>query len=197
MKRIICVLSGLLLVLGMVSNVWAAGEKLLFSFEKDTESWEIPDWALEKEDHVADSISVSSALASEGKSSLEVKADFPGAKWTGAYVETVEYFDWTAYGTISVDIYLPADAPMGLKGKIILTVGENWEWTEMSKQKALEPGKWTTITANLKLGTTDWKRAAVDDAFRKDVRKLGVRVESNMKPANKGSFYIDNIRLSE
>lgn len=196
MKSLIFFVLAGVLFLAMTADVFAA-EKLLFGFEMGSEGWEIPDWALEKEDHVCDSISVSDAYASEGKSSLECKVDFPGAKWTGAYVELQEYFDWTPFSNISADLYLPADAPPGLKAKIILTVGENWDWTEMSRAVSLEPGKSTTITANLKPGSTDWRRAAITDAFRQDVRKLGIRIESNMKPAYKGSIYIDNIRLAE
>lgn len=190
---------GLFFVLAVSAPVFAA-ENVLFGFEKNTESWEIPDWALEKEDHVGDSISVSNTCASEGKSSLEFRVDFPGPrpdpKWAGAYVEVQEYFDWTPYSSIAFDVYLPPEAPVGLKAKIILTVGDNWEWTEMSGLIPLEPGKWTTITANLKAGSTDWRRAAVTDAFRQDVRKLGIRIESN-RPAYKGPIYIDNIRLTE
>lgn len=196
MRKIACIVLGLLFALTVSSRVLAA-EKVLFSFEKDSEGWEIPDWALEKEDHVGDNVAVSTAYFNEGKASLEIKADFPGAKWTAAYTEIAEYFEWSLYSQISADVYLPADAPVGLKAKIILTVGENWEWTEMSRLKPLEPGKWTTITANLKAGSSDWRGPAITDGFRKDVRKVGIRIESNMKPAYRGSIYIDNIKVIE
>ncbi len=174
-----------------------AAEKILAGFEKDTQGFEIPDWAMEKEDYVGDSLAASSNYAVEGKSALELKVDFPGGKWTAAYIEVVEYFDWTPYSQVSVDIYLPQDAPAGLKSKLILTVGENWDWTEMSKATALVPGKWTTVTANLKPGSGDWRKGSITDAFRQDIRKFGIRIESNMKPAYKGSIFIDNIRLTE
>jgi hypothetical protein len=196
MKNILRIILGFAFVLAVTSGVFAADKKL-FGFEKDVEGWEIPDWAFEKEDHVAESISVSNQYALEGKSSLEVKVDFPGGKWTAAYLEIVEFFDWTPFSQIYADLYLPSDAPAGLKAKFILTVGEGWEWTEMSRSKALEPGKWVTMSANLKPGSTDWRIAAITDAFRQDVRKLGIRIESNMKPAYKGSVYIDNIWLTE
>jgi hypothetical protein len=172
-------------------------EKILAGFENDTQGFEIPDWAMEKEDYVGDSLAVSSTYAAEGKKAIEFKVDFPGGKWTAAYIEVVEYFDWTPYSQVSADIYLPQDAPAGLKSKLIVTVGENWDWVEMSKAVALVPGKWTAITANLKPGSSDWRKNAVTDAFRQDVRKFGIRIESNMKPAYKGSIFIDNIRLTE
>jgi hypothetical protein len=197
MKKILCILIGACLVVGAATATVFAAEKVLAGFEQDTQGLEIPDWAMEKEDYVGDSLALSQKYAVEGKSSLEFKVDFPGAKWTGAYVEIVEYFDWTPYAQVSADVYLPPDAPIGLKAKFIATVGEGWEWTEMARGFALEPGKWTTITAHMKPGSTDWRRTTVTDAFRQDVRKLGIRIESNMKPAYKGSIYIDNVRLIE
>ena len=58
----------------------------------------------------------------------------------------------------------------------------------------LTPGQVTTVTANLAPGSKDWKNTLVDDNFRKDVRKFGVRVENN-KSEWKGMYYVDNIRL--
>ena len=124
-----------------------------------------------------------------------IMTDFPGGRWTGAIVEIMQYFDWSDYSKLACDIYLPKDAPLGLKGKMILTVGDSWKWVEMSKSTSLIPGKWVTISADLKKGSIDWRRVQVDDAFRSDVRKLDIRVESNNKPAYTGPIYIDNIRV--
>ncbi|HTY45942.1 MAG TPA: hypothetical protein VMD52_08140 [Patescibacteria group bacterium] len=189
---LVMVLGALLLVTGSRAS---AAETVLFGFEKDVSGWEIPDWAMEKEDYVAKKIAVDSTYADEGKSSLKMDVKFPGGKWTAAYVEIQQYFDWSAYSAVSVDVYLPPTAPTGLKSKLILTVGESWLWVEMARSTPLEPGKWTTVTANLLSGSTDF-RATVDEAFRKDVRKLGVRIESNMKPAYEGQVFIDNLRLA-
>jgi len=170
--------------------------KTLFSFEKDEEGWEIPDWAYEQDDYVGEEIMVSKNAAKEGESSLKLMVNFPGGKWCGAVTEVMEYFDWTPYSGISCDIYLPENAPNGLKAKIILTVSDSWKWTEMSRSYRLAPGKWTHISANLKPGSTDWKRTKLTDEFRADVRKVAIRLESS-KPAYKGPVYIDNIVLSE
>ena len=172
-------------------------EEILFSFEKDTEDWEIPDWAWEKADHVAEESIWSKKYASDGKGSFEIQADFPGKKWTAAYLEYVEYFDWTDYSEVAVDIYIPEDTPVGLMGKIIITVGEDWKWVEMRRPKRLKPGEWITVRANLMPGSTDWRRVKPDDEFRMDVRKLGIRIESDKKPVYKGNFYVDNIRLTK
>jgi hypothetical protein len=170
-------------------------KKVIFDFEKQTPYWEIPDWCLDKDDYVGKEIAFSSQFANKGKSSLEVLADFPGKKWSAAYLEVQEYFDWTPYQNISADVYVPANGPYGLKAKIILTVGDDWKWTEMSRQVKLAPGEWTTVTANLVPGSSDWRRTEVTDEFRSDVRKLGIRVESNMRPVYRGPLYVDNVRL--
>jgi hypothetical protein len=172
-----------------------AEEKVLFGYEKDAQGWDIPEWALEQEDHVARSVAQSNEMAKEGTGSLKVVAEFPGKIWSGAIVEDFEYFDWTPYKGVAVDIYLPKEAPQGLKAKIILTVGESWKFTEMARSVPLNPGAWTTISANLMPGSEDWKKTIVDDNFRRDVRKVAVRVESNKKPEYKGAFYIDDFRL--
>lgn len=178
---------------GMV--VHAAEEEVLFNFEDGLQGWEIPDWAYEKPDHVQKEIRVSDKYAKEGDQSLEIEVDFPGGRWTGAIVEIMQYFDWTDYGRIACDIYIPEGSPLGLKGKMILTVGDSWKWIEMSRSFPLKPGQWVTMSADLTPGSIDWRRVTVDDAFRQDVRKIDIRVESNNRPAYSGPIYIDNIRV--
>lgn len=197
---LLCLLAGLLVFssIGLCQDGPAAAtteQKPLFGFEEEVPSWEIPDWCFEKDEYVAESIAISNKFAKEGNSSLEIMANFPGGKWTGVYIETQQYFDWTPYKTFAADIYLPKEAPFGLQGRFIFTVGPDWTWTEMSRMVKLVPGEWVTVTANLAPGSTDWRRTQVTDEFRADVRKIGIRVESNMKPVYNGPVYIDNIRL--
>lgn len=168
---------------------------VLFSFEKNVEGWEIPDWCYEKDDYVGQQISRSDKFASEGNSSLELLVDYPGGIWTAAYTEIMQYLDLTGAKAVAVDLYIPEDAPNGLKAKMIVTVGEDWVWTEMSRSVKLEPGKWVTIEADLTDDSMSWRGTAVDDEFRGDIRKLGVRIESNMRPVYSGALYIDNIRV--
>ncbi len=194
MKKILMIVLALAFVIA-VSPLARAEERVLFGFEKDAQGWEIPDWALEQEDYVAKTISVSKDVAKEGKQSLKVMTAFPGKMWTAALVEDFEYFDWTPYKAISVDVYVPKEAPTGLKAKIVLTVGENWKWTEMARSVTLVPGEWLTLTVSIAPGSEDWKKTVVDEEFRKDVRKVSVRVESNKKPEYSGPIYIDNFKL--
>lgn len=170
---------------------------VLFDFEEDTQSWEIPDWAKESEDDVGKILSLSEDVASSGARSLQLLADFPGGRWTGAYVEVMMYVtDWSPFGSIAVDVYVPEGAPRGLKGRVILTIGEQWTWTEMNRGLPLEPGRWTTLTANLKPTSLDWKTFPTD-AFRKDIRKVGIRIESDRGPVYTGPIYLDQVRLGQ
>ena len=196
MKKVLVLAVAMGLVLALSGSA-RAEDKVLFGFEKDTAGWEIPEWAIEQEDYVAKTIEVSKDVANEGKQSLKVTTAFPGKVWTAALIEDFEYFDWTPYKAVSVDIYIPKEAPIGLKAKIILTVGENWKFTEMARSVSLEPGKWVTVSADLSPGSENWKRTVVDDNFRKDIRKVAVRVESNKKPEYTGPIYIDNVVLAK
>ena len=194
MKKVLVTLA----VIGLLFAAQAANaeeETVLFSFENGTEGWEIPDWAYEKPDHIQQEIDISEEYASNGNNSLLIETEFPGGRWTGAIIEIMQYFDWADYSKLACDIYLPEGAPLGLKGKIILTVGDTWKWVEMSRSYALKPGEWVTIEADLKPGSIDWRRVEVDDAFRQDVRKIDIRVESNNKPAYTGPIFVDNIRV--
>ena len=180
------------------ANDSAAREITLYTFEKDPQGWEIPDWALDKKDHVGKQLSVSEFHASEGKYALEFDVAFSGLpSWEGAYVERIaDVTDWSPFGFISVDIFLPSNAPRGLRAKIILTVSDKWIWTEMNRSIPLAPGEWTVIKADFTPQSMAWRRF-IDDSFRADVKKIGIRIESNGKVDYKGPIYIDNVKLTD
>lgn len=173
-------------------------EIVLFSFEKDPQGWEIPDWAFAKPDHVGKQIGISEFHASDGKYALEVDTEFRGGpKWEGAYVERlIDVTDWSPFSFLSIELFLPKEAPQGLRARIIVTVGEEWKWVEMNKTILLAPGEWMVIKVDLTSNSMNWRKF-IDDSFRSDVRKLGVRIESNGKIAYKGPIYIDNVKLSD
>ncbi len=175
----------------------AATDIVIYSFEGTPEGWMIPDWAKTSHDYVATELTVTQEQAHDGAHALKLQATFPGGRWTGAYVEReLEVTDWSQFGRLSVDVYVPPYAPPGLTGKMILTIGEQWAWTEMNRTVPLAPGTWTTMTVNLKPGSMDWKYFP-DEQFRRSVRKLGVRIESNQKPQYSGPVYLDGVRLAE
>ncbi|MFC1577010.1 hypothetical protein ACFL3N_01585 [Candidatus Omnitrophota bacterium] len=174
-----------------------AKEIRLFSFEDGPQGWSIPDWAYSKQDNVGEEVSISEFFASEGNRSFELKVGFPGASdWQGAYVECpIGVTDWTPYNWLSVDVYLPEDATRSLRARIVLTVGDEWLWTESNKAVRLVPGEWTVVRVKLTPDSLDWRRFIMDK-FRGDVKKLGVRIESS-GAEYEGSVYLDNVRLSE
>jgi hypothetical protein len=162
--------------------------------EADPGKWVIPDWAKEKADHVAKDIAVSKEFAKKGAQSLVMSCQFPGEKWTAGVIELEEYLDLTDKSKIAVDIYLPKDAPEGLKGNICATYGTGWSWAEQLRNIPLVPGQWTTVEVDIADGSKEWKKVRVDSEFRSDIRKLDIRVISDKKPAYNGNVYIDNIR---
>lgn len=185
------------MVLRALSQTAFAQEQglVIFDFEETPQEWAIPEWATESQGYVGEVIEISPDVASHGNSSLQILAHFPGEKWTGAYIEVMMHVtDWGQFGAMAADLFLPSNAPRGLEARIILTVGEKWDWTEMNRALPLEPGKWTTIVAHLKPGSLDWKFFPTD-TFRRDVRKVGIRIESNKQPVYSGPIYVDHIRL--
>ena len=178
----------------MAAGANSIAEDLIFDFEESSQGWYVPDWALEKDDNASMEVDISDAFSSQGKKALCLVTNFPGSKWAAAVVEVAEYYDWTPYKKISVDIYIPSNAPAGLTAQFVLTVGEDWVWTEARRNVRLTPGQWTTISVSLAPGNKDWRRTIVDENFRKDIRKVLIRIASN-NPAYSGNIYIDNIRL--
>jgi len=146
--------------LACVPDISHSKEVILYSFEKDPQGWEIPDWALAKKEYAGRQISVSEFNASEGKYSLEFDVEFSGTpQWEGAYVERLmDVTDWSPFGYLSVDIFLPKNAPQGLRARVILTVGENWKWTEANKAYPLAPGEWTVIKLDLTPNSMSWRK---------------------------------------
>jgi len=167
----------------------------LYDFEEDNGGWEIPAWALDKQDHVARTLKRTDIIASEGMGSLELYVEFPRGKWTAALIEIPQYLNFEGYDLLSADIYLPSGSPEGLKGKLILTVGERWQFVEMSLSIRLSPGEWTTISADISEDSIDWKRVEVDEIFKADIRKMAIRIESDGFFYS-GPVYIDNIRVT-
>ncbi|HPN72630.1 MAG TPA: hypothetical protein PKZ41_01385 [Candidatus Omnitrophota bacterium] len=170
-------------------------EKILYDFETSKDGWEIPLWASEKEDHTQRSMDISSDISSRGEKSLKITSDFIPGKWVASIGEIQHYLDLSDYDAVSVDIYLPPDAPSrGFRAKLIFTVGEDWKFIEMSRSVRLENGKWNNIFASIKPDSKDWKWTKVNESFKEDVRKISLRVEYEGKDGYSGPVYIDNFR---
>ncbi len=169
--------------------------KNLYDFENGTEGWEIPAWEFDEKDYAASSLQKCGNFASKGSGSLELYTDFSGENWKAALIEIQQYLDLNEYAAITVDVYLPPGCPEGLRGKIILSTGDSWEFVEMSRSIRLKPGEWTTIIANISEGSIDWKKTKVDKKFKSDVRKIAVRIEAEKNMIYSGPVYIDNVTV--
>jgi len=178
------------------ANTPAPEDKILYDFDESLEGWEIPAWSADKPDHVGRSLKISGHAAGSGTAGAEMHAAFPGNMWAGAIAEVQHYVNLSGYDAVSADIYLPWNAPNGLRGKIIITAGDDWRFIEMARGIRLVPGEWTTVTADLSDDSMDWKRVKMDDSIRSDVRKIAVRVESSKTPYT-GPIYIDTVRVSK
>ncbi|MBU0682857.1 MAG: glycan-binding surface protein [Candidatus Omnitrophota bacterium] len=171
--------------------------KTLYSFENDLSGWEIPSWELDKQDHVARFIDKIDYISSHGKGCLELFVEFPGRTWTAALVEIQQYLDLSNYDSISADVYLPLEAPeTEIRGKLILSAGENWDFIEMNHTVRLSPGKWVTIKADLTEQSKDWNQVKINNTIKSDIRKLALRIESYNTLYN-GHICIDNIRVNK
>ncbi len=198
MKKVSFIFTACMAILVVFAAMAQAEETtVLFGFENGLEGWDVPNWAYEKPDHSQKNLQVSEDFASEGEKSLTMEVEFPGGRWAGAIVEITQFFDWTAYSSVSCDVLIPDNAPAGLKATMILTVGPEWKWVEMSRSINLEPGKWVTLAGDLSVGSADWRREHVSDAFRQDVRKIDIRVYTDNDPAYTGNIYIDNVRVAK
>ena len=134
-------------------------------------------------------------IATSGSGSLRIRASFAQGSWSAALVEIQRYMDLSAYESIACDILVPPDAPRGLRARLILTVGDEWRFVEMSRSFRLVPGVWTTVQADISPESRDWKRTTLDEAFRSDIRKIAVRIESN-RDGFSGDIYVDHFRAS-
>jgi len=201
------------------ANAFSA-EKILSDFEKDDGGWGVPDWCFEKGDYVCKTSSISADVSNTGTSSLKLLVDFPGNAWKAGIAEyESDGSGLEEYGTISCSFYIPKTAPSGIKAKLILTVedGSEWLWVETMNTIDLTPSEWTVLAASIKSGSRDWMRPLgsvisggspndpkvsgaqvydVKDGFRANIRKIGVRVESD-KTGYAGPVYIDTIKVSE
>ena len=189
------------------SGVFGAEKEIRFDFEEGTQGWMIPDWAYYQDDHKGKTSNISTELASSGKQSLEVICDYPGKTWAAVLVEREKDMDLSGYGSISVDIYIPKGAPKGLfLGRVVLTVGDGWWFTEQRVGIPLEVGKWTTIEVPLDSPElTDqqafWKGRKEKRLYNNlnKIRKIAVRVEYDAAPPYRigpkydGPIYVDNM----
>jgi hypothetical protein len=176
MRKLIFLL--FVMILG-INVTYAQNETLVTSFESGTEGWAlVTDWAS------GVSINVSDAFASDGAQSLSVSVNYAATQWqeAGVFFQPPQPLDWSSYTTLSVDIYVPAEAENFI-AQLYTKTGDSWSWTN-TPNIALTPDAWTTVTADLSaMGIV------------RDVREFGIKFatyEANFT----GEFYVDRVVLS-
>ena len=68
-------------------------ERTFYGFETGLQGWEIPMWAKDKSDYVAEEVMISTDAASQGASSMKAVIDFPGDLWTAGLIEIEQYLE--------------------------------------------------------------------------------------------------------
>lgn len=150
---------------------------------------------------------------------MRLDVEFPGNIWRAGIMECEECVtSLDGYDAISCDFYIPDNAPSGISARLILSIEEDseWKWVETAASVDLIPGKWVTLKAGIIPGSKDWilplgsvpegqspndpkvsgaERFNVTENFRKNIRKIAVRMESDKTPYN-GPVYIDNIKVA-
>lgn len=131
--------------------------------------------------------------APDGGSALELQASYSGAGWqdAGASVTPVLIADWSAYSTISLEIYVPAEMKGGL-AKLYIKAGAESIWFE-SGDFPLTPGVWTPLQIDLTQLFTYPEKAPISDLTQ--IKEMGVKIGTS-ESSFTGSLYIDAIMLS-
>ncbi len=142
-----------------------------------------------------------SNIASLGNGCLRVDLALPGA----GGVKMTPWGDWRSYNTLSLDIFIPKEAPDDLDVIVYIKDSEYW-WYQRSLLRApdtgrspgsLQKGKWLQVDLDISERATGWQPAGHarhwhDATFRP--KELGIRFLS--KNAYEGPVYVDEVVLS-
>ncbi|MDD5438984.1 MAG: hypothetical protein PHS37_02225 [Candidatus Omnitrophica bacterium] len=187
----------------------AYGQKpLTFDFEKNTDGWDIPDWAMDQKDCVGRVVTATQDVSNTGKGALKIETDYPGNQWASVIVEYEKDLDLRGYKAISADVYIPKECKTELmQARIVVTAGSDYFWIEAKTPVRLVPGKWATVTAPLNVSENGelnyWRCKDLSTcilAHLDQVKKVAIRIEYNASPKNagapyKGPVYVDNIKI--
>ncbi|HUJ24873.1 MAG TPA: hypothetical protein VLW85_02565 [Myxococcales bacterium] len=164
------------------------GVSSIDSFEKGPQPWHASNWASVTLDAP---VSATAFGASSGSLALNIPLTFTGNGYEQGYVGR-EGLNLSVAGcaSIAVDVTLPAGAPAGMRGSIILLLGASGAWNGQADPVALTPGG--TVTVRLPLA------AAIDPvpsrALFKQVVGIGLKVDG-MNIAWSGPLAMDNVRV--
>jgi hypothetical protein len=171
-----------------------AATGVLDSFETDGEAapWTEASWASAGTDAGGAPLSPrrGSAGVTSGRSALAVPVRFTGAGYEQAYVGRAASRSMAGAAALGADLTVPADAPAGLRAKLVLQLGPDAVWSEPAAATELAPGATTHVTLPL-AGAFDPvpERAAIAD-----VRGYGVKLDGT-GVAWSGEVALDQVRL--
>jgi hypothetical protein len=172
----------------------ACGVALIDSFESQAEvdGWSCATWA----DATLDAngqpmpVSLGSAGVTDGQSALAVPVRFTGAGYHQGYVGRPTQLSLAGCASLALDVTLPADAPSGLRGSIILLLGTRAAWNGQADPVALTPGQTTTVRLPL-AGAIDPIPAR--DLYL-DVEGIGFKIDGS-DVTYQGTIGIDDLRV--
>jgi len=166
--------------------------KIWESFEGEQVNWQKAGWETK-----AVSTFRTKEKSTDGLYSL--KCNFDGINSSDKATFSCDYSgDWTKIQKIYFDIY--NDTGNWLKVTLALSTGGSWTWYE-STAKFLAPGWNRNIYFNLnvpkfKTASTKWKNNSYIK-FKNAVKRVSLNILGTSSESQKGSIYIDNIRLEE
>lgn len=106
----------------------------------------------------------------------------------GPFIQRLKDEDWSEVQMITVDVWVPPDAPKGIIPSPFLMTSEQWRWHQPAiPLPPLEPGKWNRVR---------WRMDNVSgDAVLGAVKSYGLGMyipKGSLKTVWKGKFYYDN-----
>ncbi|HEY3447582.1 MAG TPA: hypothetical protein VGK67_14605 [Myxococcales bacterium] len=168
---------------------------VLDSFETAAEvaRWQCSNWATATLDPSGNPfpVSTTSTGATEGSAALSVPVRFTGAGYEQGYVGRAVQLSLAGCASLSLDVTLPADAPSGLRGLVVLLVGPTAAFSAQETATPLEPGATTTVTLQLSAGIDP---VPSRDGYA-DLRGVGLKIEGSAVTFS-GAISIDRVRTS-
>ena len=172
----------------------ATGGELRFSFEGATDAW-----VASPLDGNTGEVAPSTERASAGDSSLSIAATFPGS--VGITYHPID--DFTGFGELALDLFVPEDAPEDLDLYIYLKDKE-YRWYQTAPLKATDTGlprsrkwgAWRHIAVPLDGSAPIWEAGDQMAAWGRATyrpHELGLRLFSNEQWS--GPIYVDEIAL--
>jgi len=164
------------------------GVSLIDSFEQGTGGWHASSWA---EVTLGASVTTGPAGATAGARALQIPVRFTGAGYEQGYVgrESMQ-LSLAGCASIAADVTLPADAPAGLRGSLVLLLGPSAAWNGQADEVTLAPGAATTVRLPLAAG--------IEPVPARDLLKqltgIGLKIDGSSTTWS-GTLALDNVRV--